>query len=190
MNEVKSIPAEYEGVRFRSRLEARWAVYLDNVGIKWLYEYEGYQLPGGWYLPDFYLPQEKIWLEIKPSEPSEIEIQRARELAIHTVVGVVLFYGPIGSHRLMVFHTDGTVERYATSKMPNRNGNMSMAVRIAQRYSFWPVKDKDKVKDGPKRRYVPGPDEPKPRKRNYIPGADLEEPCAMSADDMGVIHEI
>lgn len=44
----------YKGLRFRSRLEARWAVFLDSLGVEYEYEPEGFNLPGvGAYLPDF-----------------------------------------------------------------------------------------------------------------------------------------
>lgn len=65
-DEIKAIPTKYKGINFRSRLEARWAVFFDSMFIKWEYEKEGYQLKSGWYLPDFWLPEMKIWVEVKP----------------------------------------------------------------------------------------------------------------------------
>lgn len=51
---IKAIETEYNGYRFRSRLEARWAVFLDALGIRYEYEPEGFSLPSGkHYLPDF-----------------------------------------------------------------------------------------------------------------------------------------
>lgn len=56
MRKPKSIQTEYAGYRFRSRLEARWAVFFDACGVKWEYEPEGYDLGSGlYYLPDFLL---------------------------------------------------------------------------------------------------------------------------------------
>ena len=53
---MKVIETEYKGYRFRSRLEARWAVFFDACGVRWEYEPEGYVLPDGqYYLPDFLL---------------------------------------------------------------------------------------------------------------------------------------
>ena len=50
------IQTEYKGYRFRSRLEARWAVFFDVCGAKWEYEPEGFELDNGlYYLPDFLL---------------------------------------------------------------------------------------------------------------------------------------
>ena len=41
---IKAIETEYKGYRFRSRLEARWAVFFDALGLKWDYEPEGFDL--------------------------------------------------------------------------------------------------------------------------------------------------
>jgi hypothetical protein len=70
MIELKPIETRYKDCRFRSRLEARWAVFFESMKIPWSYEYEGFELPGGArYLPDFLLPKNDIWVEIKPSNP-------------------------------------------------------------------------------------------------------------------------
>jgi len=61
-----STPTKYNGVLFRSRLEATYAEWLDDIGLVWAYEPEGYKLSGGLaYLPDFWLPDQKAWLECK-----------------------------------------------------------------------------------------------------------------------------
>ena len=65
---IKAIDTRYRGHLFRSRLEARWAVFFDHLGIAWQYEPEGYELNDGtWYLPDFYLPdfERGCWVEVK-----------------------------------------------------------------------------------------------------------------------------
>ena len=67
-NKIKAIKTEYNGYMFRSRLEARWAVFFDAARIEYEYEPEGYTLSDGTnYLPDFWLPQFEIFVEIKPS---------------------------------------------------------------------------------------------------------------------------
>ncbi len=38
MNKIKPIETRYAGCRFRSRLEARWTVFFDHLGIEWEYE--------------------------------------------------------------------------------------------------------------------------------------------------------
>lgn len=63
---IKAIETEYNGYRFRSRLEARWAVFFDAMGIKYEYEPEGYKLSNGeQYLPDFYLIDLDVYVEVK-----------------------------------------------------------------------------------------------------------------------------
>lgn len=64
---IKAIDTVYNGHKFRSRLEARWAIYFDHMDIKWMYEPEGYSLSNGqFYLPDFYFPDIKKYGEVKP----------------------------------------------------------------------------------------------------------------------------
>lgn len=54
MPNIKPIETYYNGYRFRSRLEARWAVFFDALGVKYEYEPEGFDLGDGlYYLPDF-----------------------------------------------------------------------------------------------------------------------------------------
>lgn len=58
--DIRAIPTYYKGINFRSRLEARWAIIFDRLGIQWHYETEGYdiRIDEGYtirYLPDFLL---------------------------------------------------------------------------------------------------------------------------------------
>ncbi len=63
---AKAIETIYGGYRFRARNEARWAVFFDSVGLPFEYEPEGFTLDDGTkYLPDFWLPSLKLWVEIK-----------------------------------------------------------------------------------------------------------------------------
>jgi len=76
----RAIETRYKGYRFRSRLEARWAVFFDALGLKWEYEPEGFELKSGRYLPDFYLPDHKVWVEVKPGKSTPLEEIKARDL--------------------------------------------------------------------------------------------------------------
>lgn len=65
---IAAISTSYAGHFFRSRLEARWAVFFDHMEIPWLYEPEGYVInKNRLYLPDFYLPECGTWIEVKGS---------------------------------------------------------------------------------------------------------------------------
>lgn len=65
MTGIKAIETQYAGCRFRSRLEARWGVFFDALGIEWQYEPQGYVIDGRPYLPDFWLPGQRTWVEVK-----------------------------------------------------------------------------------------------------------------------------
>lgn len=91
---IAAIPTAHGGVLFRSRLEARYAVLLDGIGVRWQYEAEGYNTSAGYYLPDLYLPSLNTWIEIKPEHPTTAEIERCRALAEGTTATVRLLYGP------------------------------------------------------------------------------------------------
>lgn len=92
----KVIETRYNGYHFRSRLEARWAVFFDTLGIKYHYEPEGYDLEGTWYLPDFWLPDYASFVEIKPTPPNTGEALKASQLALCTGKQVYIFAGNIG----------------------------------------------------------------------------------------------
>lgn len=91
---MKAIETEYKGYKFRSRLEARWAVFFDAANIQYDYELEGYEIGNGeWYLPDFYLPKFQIFVEIKPKgmtkEQRAEAIEKCRKF--RTVSGKAIF---------------------------------------------------------------------------------------------------
>lgn len=89
MAAIKPIETIYKGYRFRSRLEARWAVFFDNVMVEYEYEPEGFVLEDGtMYLPDFYLPEIDAYVEVKSAgaikisfDNGEVEFNSGREKA-------------------------------------------------------------------------------------------------------------
>ena len=93
--DIKPIETEYNGYRFRSRLEARWAVFFDAFGIKYQYETEGFEVNGWRYLPDFYLPEYEVYVEVKPS--AEKLMEEAEKLA-----WMVDFNGPCAKGLLIL----------------------------------------------------------------------------------------
>lgn len=106
---MKAIETVYKGYRFRSRLEARWAVFFDAMGIVWQYEVEGYDLDGIWYLPDFFLPLENsplkgagYWLEIKASQLTIGEEEKLKRLVLHTGHNAFALAGNVGLGEYLV----------------------------------------------------------------------------------------
>lgn len=117
---MKAIETKWKGYRFRSRTEARWAVFFEAAGIDFEYEPEGYVLPSGPYLPDFRLRtfgdgrtgkecvageplrviEKSTFIEVKGTMPTAEEIQRCGELQEHlqaTVTGFTEVFIAVGS---------------------------------------------------------------------------------------------
>ncbi len=103
---IRPIETRYDGYLFRSRLEARWAVFFDALDVPYEYELEGFDIRDGdldlHYLPDFYLPTLDTFVEVKPN----IVIPRAQALKFvefHAVSGnnVLLTRGEPG-HALVL----------------------------------------------------------------------------------------
>lgn len=91
---MKPIQSNYKGYRFRSRLEARWAVFLDALGMTWSYEHEGFELGDGLlYLPDFFVQEWDCWIEIKGAKPSDEEFLKCARLAVGSKKLVLLIAG-------------------------------------------------------------------------------------------------
>jgi hypothetical protein len=95
----RAIETRYKGYRFRSRLEARWAVFFDALGLKWEYEPEGFEL-GNFqrYLPDFKVWgvgfKQFMWVEIKGEFPSDTETAKLAAVCGSTEEwGLILFGG-------------------------------------------------------------------------------------------------
>jgi hypothetical protein len=142
---VTAIETKYKGYRFRSRLEARWAVFFESLGdIKWVYEDEGYKLSdSSCYLPDFkisnrYPPEytetwsvgwvykaqiplgcwDFLFVEIKPAPPSDEEIKKLQAIAaLGKFPHAYFLCGTPGKHTVYMVHPEfGAVE--------GKNGSM------------------------------------------------------------------
>lgn len=98
---IKAIETRYKGYRFRSRLEARWAVFFDALGLEWQYEPEGFELPSGRYLPDFLVTwpgrwdgeQSSFWCEVKPAPLDARERELCEQLVATTERECILLVG-------------------------------------------------------------------------------------------------
>lgn len=91
---MKALETEYRGIKYRSRTEARWAVFLDELRIPFAYEPEGFDLGGEWYLPDYWLPNPGCYLEVKGVYPNEREIRLAKNLVKAARCPVFIAVGP------------------------------------------------------------------------------------------------
>jgi len=99
MSKSYILPTIYNGVKYRSRTEARWALFFDVAGIKFAYEQEAFSLKSGNYLPDFtifsYNSGENVfYAEVKGSTFSSAEKTKCKHLCEATNSDVVMLDGP------------------------------------------------------------------------------------------------
>ena len=80
MSKITPIETKYAGRYFRSRLEARWAIWFDVMNIRWEYENQGFSIGDDRYLPDFELPDFNCYVEIKPAHISREDDDRIRRI--------------------------------------------------------------------------------------------------------------
>lgn len=104
---IPSIPTTYQGVKYRSRTEARFAAFLDYFKIRHEYEPRKYNLDGIIYIPDFWLPDADMWVEMKGQPPTPHEMEKARRLFQKENNPVLIISGvPFAIEREMPPHLD------------------------------------------------------------------------------------
>lgn len=111
-----AIPTRWKHWHFRSRLEARWAVFFDSLRIEFQYEPEGFGFQdGSSYLPDFYLPAIRMWAEVKPIEFTEDEKKKCLLLADASGCACLMLAGPPSFRSYIAIHPldiEGSCERF------------------------------------------------------------------------------
>ncbi|WP_186266895.1 hypothetical protein [Burkholderia gladioli] len=136
---MKAIETQYKGYRFRSRLEARWAVFFDALGITWEYEPEGFDLGfGERYLPDFFLRISDdvaaargwqglgygYWVEVKAIEPSEHEMRKLQAVCRGT------------GHRGCLVHGLPGINPWRSADFPDRDDQPLITARELHAAAF------------------------------------------------------
>lgn len=108
-----TIDTLYNGYTFRTRLEARWAVFFDVIGMKYDYDVESFELNDGTIIhPNFYIhdwgphlykdePEDSpmrvgSWVQIFVHEVNEEELKNATFLCSETNKPVFLIWGNVG----------------------------------------------------------------------------------------------
>jgi hypothetical protein len=82
--DIDALPTLHRDVTYRSRTEARWAVFFDALDLIHYYEAAEIGLSTGEsYLPDFFLPELDAYFEVKPSSDAVVtaECRKARILS-------------------------------------------------------------------------------------------------------------
>lgn len=127
--EIRPIETEWRGYRFRSRLEARWAVFFSALGLHWEYEPEGFELGDGLrYLPDFrvqYPGRDRdeihhVWFEVKGDPASLGQKDWEKLVRFEQAEGLILLDGSPDARMYMSPSEwlDGDREQYP--RVPHR----------------------------------------------------------------------
>jgi hypothetical protein len=84
----------YNNCWYRSKLEARWAIFFDELQLTTLYEPRTFGFRGRQYTPDFWIADWKCYVEIKPINSRSWDIQPLRRLArLRSKCAVLLIMG-------------------------------------------------------------------------------------------------
>lgn len=72
-----AVDTVYGGVRYHSKRQAQWAVFLDSLGILHSYRPRSFKMGRSTpYTPDFWLPELNAWLEVKAEDAATREADR------------------------------------------------------------------------------------------------------------------
>ncbi len=103
---IQAIPTTFRGIQYRSILESDWAQWLYERGFNTQYEKRKFKLERGiWYLPDFYIPEIKTFIEVKGGnmdrvhKPYQLTQELKRECPETWPDGgtMLLLVGPVGT---------------------------------------------------------------------------------------------
>jgi hypothetical protein len=85
----------YNGYRFKNILEARWAVFFDQLGIAYQYEPQEYIFEETPYTPTFYLPQHDYVIDIFEEKPTQEDWEKAFLFALYEGKTIYMFAGDV-----------------------------------------------------------------------------------------------
>lgn len=90
--QLQVIETPFDGILFRSRLKARWAVFFKTLGIPYEYEPEKFKTAAGLFCPDFWLPREGRYVHISREESDYVN-KLCQHLALGSGYSVLYVVG-------------------------------------------------------------------------------------------------
>lgn len=77
-----AIPTTFDGVKYKSQTEAKWAVFFNRLGVEFTYEPRPFNITQtNKYTPDFYVKDFKAVIEVKPDDRN-IVLKEAHKIAM------------------------------------------------------------------------------------------------------------
>lgn len=72
----------YNGFLFRSQYEVQFATQCDVLKICWVYEPKRFALPSGTFTPDFFLPEQNLWIDVKGKATNSSIVRNKKSFGI------------------------------------------------------------------------------------------------------------
>ena len=159
---IKAKETYYDGYRFRSRLEARWAVFFNNIGLEYEYEMEGFDMEECSYLPDFYIPSIDRWFEIKGQPLTVSEIQKCEQFCRRKDNENIKFSILIGAPKPLMLEEENFSSALTESRSQTGPRRLGTATRISASLSrrlsaFFESTSRPRPKSGKVCRFKPRP---------------------------------
>jgi len=104
------------GEYFDSETEAAWALYFQNVGMPYVREYARFSFNSFIYTPDFYLPEQDSFVEVKNGNADWLACYKLAEVARRAGKLCILANGKPHNFAVYFFGSQGTnvADRRAT----------------------------------------------------------------------------
>lgn len=110
---MKAIPTNFNETLYRSRLEAKWAMFFEDIGVETFYEPLDI---GHGYVPDFFLHglffNDMCIAEIKPITPNEDYIKHLQKVRIPGKSDFLIFVGNPSFEQVDGVHIYGSNGNY------------------------------------------------------------------------------
>lgn len=122
----------YKGEVFRSRTEARWAIFFDLMGILWDYEPGCYDSGSYLYKPDFWLDTLQCFAEVKPDLKhfTKDNLEQCTLLSKSTQKAVLVLDGLPDKKGYNVITPNGVYhQRYAVITLKRMEGSMDHCLK-------------------------------------------------------------
>lgn len=114
---IQAIPTTYNRINFRSRAEARWALFFDLVGIKYQYEPEKCFTGAFRYIPDFILTLQddggEVWFEVKGRAASLADMSKLANIAHQSGIPAFIASGALTENDIQKVWMEGQDIKYA-----------------------------------------------------------------------------
>lgn len=146
---IDAKPTTYAGIKFKSRLEARWAIYLTSLNLHPCYEPVTFRI-GTWnYTPDFSLKGSNVpfcaaicstLLEVKPCRPTDEYLDLLKALEKGTNYQIFIAVGDFFKLEPTIYTPAYTSFQKSSSFLAQRYklrpGDCKRAFLMASKYRF------------------------------------------------------